>query len=75
MDDCRPCQSRCRRGTSLRDAASGEDAAATALTRNNDYIGTDAAAQFWHYEWMMRKTPPLLTLARRLTIERAPGRG
>ncbi|MCX2713649.1 TIGR03086 family metal-binding protein [Mycolicibacterium sp. J2] len=32
----------------------GADAAATALTRSNDYIGSDAVAQFWRYEQMLR---------------------
>ncbi|MEZ0364456.1 TIGR03086 family metal-binding protein [Mycobacterium sp. pUA109] len=32
----------------------GEDAAATASTRSNDYIGTDALAGFWRYERMLR---------------------
>lgn len=33
----------------------GRDAAATAVTRNNDYIGADAVAQFWRYERMLRQ--------------------
>ncbi len=33
----------------------GQDAAATAATRNNDYIGADAVAQFWRYEQLLRQ--------------------
>jgi uncharacterized protein (TIGR03086 family) len=32
----------------------GQDATTTASTRNNDYIGVDAVAQFWRYERMLR---------------------
>jgi uncharacterized protein (TIGR03086 family) len=40
----------------------GQDAAATALTRNNDYVGADAVAQFWHYEQMLRQAADVADL-------------
>nr|WP_101953382.1 TIGR03086 family metal-binding protein [Mycobacterium intracellulare] len=40
----------------------GQDAAATASTRNNDYIGADAVAQFWRYERTLRQAAEVADL-------------
>jgi hypothetical protein len=40
----------------------GQDAAATAFTRSNDYVGADAVAQFWRYERMLRQAADVADL-------------
>lgn len=53
----------------------GEDAGATALTRNNDYIGGDAVAQFWRYEKMLRHTATVVDLSATVDHRAGPRTG
>lgn len=49
----------------------GENAGATALTRNNDYIGSDAVAQFWRYEQKLREVAAVADLG--VTVDHRAG--
>jgi uncharacterized protein (TIGR03086 family) len=53
----------------------GEDAGATALTRNNDYIGSDAVAQFWRYEQMLREVAAVADLGATVDHRAGPRSG
>jgi hypothetical protein len=53
----------------------GADAAATALTRNNDYIGSDAVAQFWRYEQMLRDVAAVADLGAMVDHRAGPRSG
>jgi uncharacterized protein (TIGR03086 family) len=53
----------------------GEDAGATALTRNNDYIGTDAVASFWRHEHMLREVAAAADLGAKVDHRAGPRSG